>query len=164
MSADGFGGGRDKAAKLEIMRDSRLGTYGAMILLVSFVAKLSAMVALPAGVVLPALITAHATGAAALSADHGDEPALCARGRSRRHAGRPAPATAMIAAVLALFIAFLCCRWRRHWGRPSPRPPARARSGCSHGARSAARTGDVLGGAEQSGETAILLLLAARFA
>ena len=28
--ADGFGGGRDAAAKLEIMRDSRLGTYGAV--------------------------------------------------------------------------------------------------------------------------------------
>lgn len=30
--ADGFGGGRDKAAKLEIMRDSRLGSYGAIAL------------------------------------------------------------------------------------------------------------------------------------
>src|ERR1035437_10380415 len=38
--AYGFGGGRDPAAKLEIMRDSRLGTYGALILLVSFVTKL----------------------------------------------------------------------------------------------------------------------------
>ena len=37
--ADGFGGGRDTPAKLEIMRDSRLGTYGALILMVSFVAK-----------------------------------------------------------------------------------------------------------------------------
>ena len=35
--ADGFGGGRDRAAKLEIMRDSRLGTYGAVVLMVSFV-------------------------------------------------------------------------------------------------------------------------------
>ncbi len=37
--ADGFGGGRNLESKLEIMRDSRLGTYGAMILLVSFAAK-----------------------------------------------------------------------------------------------------------------------------
>ena len=28
--ADGFGGGIDREAKLEIMRDSRLGTYGAL--------------------------------------------------------------------------------------------------------------------------------------
>lgn len=30
--ADGFGGGRDRTAKLEIMRDSRLGSYGAVAL------------------------------------------------------------------------------------------------------------------------------------
>ena len=45
--ADGFGGGRDAAAKLEIMRDSRLGTYGALVLMVSFAAKFSALAALP---------------------------------------------------------------------------------------------------------------------
>lgn len=31
--ADGFGGGHDKAARLEIMRDSRLGSYGAVALI-----------------------------------------------------------------------------------------------------------------------------------
>src|SRR5256885_14265027 len=60
--ADGFGGGRDKEAKLEIMRDSRLGTYGALILLVSFAAKLSALAAIPDGYIVYALIAAHALG------------------------------------------------------------------------------------------------------
>src|ERR1700724_4571211 len=54
--ADGFGGGRDPAAKLEIMRDSRLGPYGALILMVSFVAKLSALLALPDAIVVQSLI------------------------------------------------------------------------------------------------------------
>src|SRR5262245_47697291 len=58
--ADGFGGGRDKAAKLEIMRDSRLGTFGALALLVSFTAKVAVLAALPASVLLPGLIAAHA--------------------------------------------------------------------------------------------------------
>src|SRR4029450_13762470 len=58
--ADGFGGGRNLDSKLEIMRDSRLGTYGAMILLVSFAAKLSALAAIPDGYVVPSLIAAHA--------------------------------------------------------------------------------------------------------
>src|SRR5215468_8966811 len=31
--ADGFGGGRDREAKLRIMRDSRIGTYGVIALL-----------------------------------------------------------------------------------------------------------------------------------
>ena len=58
--ADGFGGGRDAAAKLEIMRDSRLGTYGAVILLVSFAAKISALAALPDSAVVQSLAAAHA--------------------------------------------------------------------------------------------------------
>src|SRR5258708_25069841 len=66
--ADGFGGGRDRDSKLEIMRDSRLGTYGALILLVSFVAKLSALAALPDGFVVPSLIAAHALARGGLPA------------------------------------------------------------------------------------------------
>ncbi|HAE50912.1 MAG TPA: hypothetical protein DCK97_26210, partial [Tistrella mobilis] len=34
--ADGFGGGRDRAAKLEIMKDSRVGTFGAGALILGF--------------------------------------------------------------------------------------------------------------------------------
>src|SRR6267142_4036672 len=74
--ADGFGGGRNLESKLEIMHDSRLGTYGAMILLVSFAAKLSALAAIPDGYVIPSLIAAHALGRGVLPA----EPALCAQG------------------------------------------------------------------------------------
>src|SRR3981189_875204 len=66
--ADGFGGGRDTAAKLEIMRDSRLGTYGALILMVSFVAKLSALAVLPDDEVLQSLIAAHALARGVLPA------------------------------------------------------------------------------------------------
>src|SRR4249919_1266212 len=66
--ADGFGGGRDLESKLEIMRDSRLGTYGAMILLVSFAAKLSALAAIPDRYVVPALIAVHALARGVLPA------------------------------------------------------------------------------------------------
>jgi adenosylcobinamide-GDP ribazoletransferase len=34
--ADGFGGGRTRARKLEIMRDSRIGSYGALALVLAF--------------------------------------------------------------------------------------------------------------------------------
>src|SRR6478752_3033466 len=66
--ADGFGGGRTLESKLEIMRDSRLGTYGAMVLLVSFAAKLSALAAIPDGYVVPALMAAHALARGVLPA------------------------------------------------------------------------------------------------
>ncbi len=38
--ADGFGGGSDKAEKLDIMRDSRLGTYGALALVVTLIVRI----------------------------------------------------------------------------------------------------------------------------
>ena len=46
--ADAFGGGMDKARKLEIMKDSRLGTYGTSALVMVLLAKYSALVQLAA--------------------------------------------------------------------------------------------------------------------
>src|SRR5882762_10763599 len=66
--ADGFGGGRTLESKLEIMRDSRLGTFGALILMVSFVTKLSALATLPDAVVVQAMIAAHALARGVLPA------------------------------------------------------------------------------------------------
>ncbi|MBT5943311.1 MAG: adenosylcobinamide-GDP ribazoletransferase [Rhodospirillaceae bacterium] len=53
--ADGFGGGGDRDRKLEIMRDSRLGAYGAVTLAVVVITKIAAL----------ATIAAHDVGAAA---------------------------------------------------------------------------------------------------
>jgi len=41
--ADGFGGGQDRARKLEIMRDSRLGTYGVLALVFSIALRAGAL-------------------------------------------------------------------------------------------------------------------------
>jgi adenosylcobinamide-GDP ribazoletransferase len=41
--ADGFGGGRDKAQRLQIMRDSRIGSYGTMALIMALGLKLLAL-------------------------------------------------------------------------------------------------------------------------
>jgi adenosylcobinamide-GDP ribazoletransferase len=45
-SADGFGGGATRARKLEIMRDSHIGSYGALALLLSVVVRAAAIAAL----------------------------------------------------------------------------------------------------------------------
>src|SRR3974390_2223771 len=63
---DGFGGGRDRAAKLAIMRDSRLGTYGALTVLVAFVVKAAALEALAGRAVVPTMVAAHTLGRAAI--------------------------------------------------------------------------------------------------
>ena len=59
--ADGFGGGRDRERKLEIMRDSRLGAYGTVTLAVVVVAKIAALASIAAydvGAAAGALIAA----------------------------------------------------------------------------------------------------------
>jgi len=44
--ADGFGGGRDREAKLAILRDSRIGTYGAAALALSLLLRVAAIASL----------------------------------------------------------------------------------------------------------------------
>jgi adenosylcobinamide-GDP ribazoletransferase len=58
--ADGFGGGRTREARLEIMRDSRIGAYGAAALALSLLIRWSTLseLATPASI-LAALVAAH---------------------------------------------------------------------------------------------------------
>jgi adenosylcobinamide-GDP ribazoletransferase len=161
--ADGLGGGRDRPAKLEIMRDSRLGTYGALILLVGFSARMAALAALPRSAVIPGLIAAHALARGTLPALAGIVPNARSDGLATS-VGGVAPLVATMGAVLALVIAFVCL------------PAATALMAAAATALGAAAvavlakrqvggiTGDVLGAAEQVGETAALLVLAARLA
>src|SRR5579859_4183958 len=66
-TADGLGGGRTREQKLEIMRDSRIGTYGACALVLSILLRWSALQAIaePSGVTA-ALLVAHVAARAAL--------------------------------------------------------------------------------------------------
>jgi adenosylcobinamide-GDP ribazoletransferase len=161
--ADGFGGGRDVEGKLAIMRDSRIGTYGAIALLVSFAAKLSALVAIPDGYVVQSLIAAHALARGVLPALALELPYARQDGLARA-SGQPDTATTAVACALALLIALLSLSWLDAlWA-----VVAAGISGLVI-ARLALRqiggqTGDVLGAAEQVAETAILVLLAARLA
>lgn len=55
-SFDGLGGGWTREATLEIMRDSRLGTYGAAALLLALALKTGALIAAPAALIPMALV------------------------------------------------------------------------------------------------------------
>jgi len=161
--ADGFGGGRDVAAKLEIMRDSRLGTYGALILLVSFAAKLSALAAIPDGYLVQSLIAAHALARGvlpwmAMSVPYARKDGLAA------NAGRPDAGIAAIAAVVAVAIALLVLPWISALGAALLAGLSGLGMARLAQKQIGGQTGDVLGGAEQVAETAILVLLAARLA
>jgi adenosylcobinamide-GDP ribazoletransferase len=65
-TADGLGGGRTAARKLEIMRDSRIGSFGALALGCSLLLRVVALAALPAGRVIPALVVTAAVARAAM--------------------------------------------------------------------------------------------------
>jgi len=56
--ADGFGGGFTKDRKLEIMRDSRVGTYGTVAVLFSLALRAAALAALPLALAVPGMIAA----------------------------------------------------------------------------------------------------------
>ena len=68
-TADGFGGGNSRERKLEIMHDSRIGTYGACALVMSLMLRWSALASIadPVAVAM-ALIAAHAAARAPLPA------------------------------------------------------------------------------------------------
>lgn len=161
--ADGFGGGRDPAAKLEIMLDSRLGTYGALILMVSFVTKLSALTTLGDALVVQSLIAAHALARGvlpvmAMSLGYARKDGLAV------NAGRPDVATAAIAAGLALAIALLALPLIEALYAAVVATVCATSMAWLAQRQIGGQTGDVLGSAEQLAETAILVLLATRLA
>jgi adenosylcobinamide-GDP ribazoletransferase len=160
--ADGFGGGTDKETKLAIMKDSRVGSFGVLAVVIGLMLRTSALAALDApGAVVGAVIAAHALG-------RGVIPAVLQVLRPARDsglgaaAGKPSPATAGIAATLTLVLVAACL--------PAHQALA-AVAGAALGAALVAwlawrqiggQTGDVLGAVEQAGETlALLAVLAA---
>jgi adenosylcobinamide-GDP ribazoletransferase len=63
-ACDGLGGGQTRARVLEIMRDSRLGTYGTLGLALMVGGKIAVLAALPAAAVPMVLVAGHAASRA----------------------------------------------------------------------------------------------------
>ena len=61
-TADGLGGGATVARKLEIMRDSRIGSYGTLALIVALAVRGTALAALPPALGVAALVAASGLG------------------------------------------------------------------------------------------------------
>ncbi len=102
--ADGLGGGRDKARKLEIMRDSRVGTYGALALILSVGLRAAALAALTApAAVTGALVAAHVISRAALPAIMSRTP-LARESGLAADTGRPTPGHAGTALALGAIV------------------------------------------------------------
>ena len=158
--ADAFGG-HTRERRLEIMRDSRVGTYGACALSMSLLLRTAALASIAApAVAAPVLIAAHTAARAGMPLFMGLVPPARVDGLSVG-VGRPLPmsiAAAVLLGVIALFVAL-----------------GPAIGFCAIVLLAAAlallawvcigqfggQTGDVLGAVEQLGEIAILLFAAA---
>jgi adenosylcobinamide-GDP ribazoletransferase len=160
-TADGFGGGTDRDAKLAIMRDSRIGSYGVLALIFSVGLRAAGLAAIGGGGhVVAALIAAHAVARGALPLvlrmlEPAREDGLGAG------VGRPVPAVAWSAAGIAALIALFALDFL-----PGIAALAATALVVAAGAALARRqiggyTGDVLGALEQSGETVMILAAAA---
>jgi adenosylcobinamide-GDP ribazoletransferase len=159
--ADGFGGGATRERKLEIMRDSRIGTYGVCVLALSFMLRVGALASLGApALAATALIAAHAAARAPMPVFMRLVPPARADGMSAE-AGEPPRASAIAAGVLGI-VALLVCLG------PAFGLVAVLLVACGFAVvawlcrrQIGGQTGDVLGTLEQLGEVIVLLVAAA---
>ena len=178
--ADGFGGGRDRAAKLAIMRDSRIGTFGVLALVVSVLLRTGALAAIaaPANEIgggldsallgLAALVAAGALSRAVLPLIMRALKPARNDGLGASH-GRPHPGACGLAVGSALAIALLAlgpvteAATGVATALVAAVVAALAAASCAALAHRhiAGYTGDVLGAAQQMAETAALLAIAA---
>ncbi|HZH26557.1 MAG TPA: adenosylcobinamide-GDP ribazoletransferase [Azospirillaceae bacterium] len=159
--ADGFGGGRTREAKLEIMHDSRVGTFGSMALVLGVGLRAAALAAIsdPAGV-MAALTASGALSRAPIPAIVRGVPPARADGLATRQ-GRPGPGTAALAVATGLAAAAVLLPGATALAAVAA--VAGASAVMVHMARRqvGGYTGDVLGATQQVGEVALLLTVAA---
>jgi adenosylcobinamide-GDP ribazoletransferase len=158
-TADGLGGG-DPAAKLAIMRDSRIGSYGVLALLLAVGLRAAGLAAIgTSGRAIAALIAAHAVGRGVLPLVlRALEPAR-ADGLGAE-AGRPDAETAWLAAGIAAVVALFALDFLPGIAALIATAAVTALAATLARRSFGGYTGDVLGAIEQCGETVMILAAA----
>src|SRR6185295_15346965 len=159
-TVDGFGGGRDRDHKLQIMRDSRIGTYGVVALTLVLGARIVALASFEDnGDVVAAMILCQAASRALIVAVMRHMPLARSDGLALS-AGRPSQATMLWALVLGAAIAVVFAGFD---GAVAAAVGAAAAWTVAALARRqiSGVTGDVLGAIQQGSEIAMLLTLVA---
>lgn len=149
--ADGIGGGRDKAHALEIMRDSRVGTYGVLALIMVAGLWTASVAAASPGVIT--FVGAAVLSRASMTALQDMLPPAREDGMARIAAGDSSAARAVLvilfaAALLLWLVPLIACITTTALVAYQ----ARKKIG--------GQTGDVLGAAQVLSETAIWIVLA----
>lgn len=158
--ADGFGGASDREGKLAIMRDSRIGSYAALTLVIAVLLRIGAIAALASPPAAAAgLIAAHAWARALIPAAMAHMP-LARKTGLAADAGRPPSASVRLPLGIGAVVALLALGWQ---GIVPLVAGALAALAVARLARRqiGGMTGDVLGAIEQAAETAALIAAAA---
>ena len=158
-TADGLIGGQTAERRLEIMKDSRIGSYGALALGLVMLCSWSALTELLAqGHVWRALATAAVLSRVPMVAIMALLPPARSTGLSAA-TGRPDGRSALIAALLGFGIALLLTGWA---ALPAALAAAILSALLAHAAcnRIGGQTGDILGASQQISFAAVLALLA----
>jgi adenosylcobinamide-GDP ribazoletransferase len=157
-TVDGFGGGRSREQKLDIMRDSRTGAYGVCALVLAIILRVTALASLATpGLVVPALFAAHGAARAVLPAFMVFVPPARSTGLSAA-AGRPPRESAGAAAVLGIVILGLCLGFGLGLAALVALAVVAALFAWLSLTQIDGQTGDVLGALEQVGEIVVLLV------
>ena len=160
-TADGLYGGWTRERRLEIMKDSRVGSYGVLALVLVTLARWSALTALLVfGDHWAALVATGALSRAPMALIMALLPN--ARGTGLSHStGQPSQTTALVAMALGTAIAALLVGWAA-----LPMLGAALGAGVLLSAsalrRIGGQTGDIQGASQQLAETACLAVLSAR--
>lgn len=159
--ADGFGGGQEIHRKLEIMRDSRIGSYGVVAVVLSLLLRAGAIAALNGSWnVLAALIAAHAFSRAVIPMAMLILPPVRLDGLGKG-AGQPERQDAGTALLGALLIALLLLPLGAVAAMGATAVAAAIGVSFVAFKQIGGQTGDVLGACEQVTQTAALLAAAA---
>ena len=157
---DGFGGGHNIERKLAIMRDSRIGAYGVIALVLVLAAKVGSLADLEdIGVVMSGLICAAAASRAAMPAMMRWLPPARSDGLSAG-AGRPAAEHVWTGIIITTILAVLLLTWSGVVALLIAAASAFA-VGLLARRQIGGHTGDVLGATQQISELIFLLTLAA---
>lgn len=160
---DGFGGGRDAEAKRRIMRDSRIGSYGVLALVLAVGLKAACLAALDADTAVLAMIATHAVSRGVVPGLARALPFAAGDGLGRT-AGKPGRTGALWAVGIALAVALFVLPAGIGLAAAIAAVLAAALVGALALRQIGGLTGDVLGAAEQIAEVAALAAIAAYLA
>ena len=157
-TADGFGGGKSREQKLDIMRDSRIGTYGVCALFVALLLRVGVLASFFSTTsAVWALLAAHAGARAAMMALMLIVPPARRDGLSS-DAGQPPIESVTVAAVIGFIVAAICLGpWRAIVAVILLIAVVELMAWLSR-RQIGGQTGDVLGAVEQTAEIVILLV------